>query len=85
MSQWLDINAKYLKGWGSYMLIVFAFHALLRILGVGSFLSLPFQAIGLSERVAGSIGWGICGLASLIVAFYAFRSAVRKFIMHRPE
>jgi len=89
MTEWWGCNAKYVKAYAGYIVIMsafmWAFQALAGVLHLHSLICSGLKGIGIPERPShcvSSIGnW----IAFMVLGFFIFRNAVRKFVLYRPE
>lgn len=85
ISEWWQDNAKYVKAWTSYMLLVFACQTVVGILNLRSAVAAPLRALGFAESAALWISAIFFSLVFAVLGFFVFRAAVRKFIVQGPE
>ena len=85
MSDWWDQNAKYVKAWGSYVLILWACQTVTVLLQLRRLLAWPLTSVGVSESHALWISAIAFWALFLAVGFLIFKASVRKFVQHGQE
>lgn len=78
-SGWWQRNAKYVKAWLAFGVLLWALQLLMYLLGLAQ---AHLILLGLNESAARYTIWVISIIVWLPLSFCAFRGAVRKFIGH---
>ena len=81
-SGWWQHNAKYVKAWLAFGVLMWAFQFIIAML---NWTQAPLMSLGLSESTAQYTRWIISILLWIPFSYFAFRCAVRKFIRQNPE
>ena len=81
-SGWWQHNAKYVKAWLAYGVLLWALQLIMYMLSTAQ---ASLIAIGLNESAASYTIWIVNIILWLPLSFIAFRGVVRKFIRQNPE
>lgn len=84
-TEWWNHNAKYVKAYAGYIVILWAFHLVTGFLHLHTAISSGLKAVGVPETPSLWVSATAYWLAFTVLGFYIFRNAVRKFVVHRPE
>ncbi len=85
MPDWWVRNEKYVKAYAGYIVILWAFQVVTGLLHLHSVTSSGLKAVGIPETPSLWMSSIAYWLAFMVLGFFIFRNAVRKFVLHRPE
>jgi len=81
---WWDCNARYVKAYAAFIVMLLAVRMVFWFLPLHALIAISIEALGISEYAALWVSIVIFGIAFIVVGFYIFRNAVRKFVLHQP-